>query len=117
MEDCLQSVECAKRLKAVADRDRLKIIQCLQGGPKSVSVLSKLLGAALVNVSHHLRVLHRARLVRDEKQGRSVVYSLRPDVFRPKDASHAGQAVDLGCCRLVLGSNAHQGRKRGRPAP
>jgi ArsR family transcriptional regulator len=116
MEDRLQSAECAKRLKALADRDRLKIIQCLQAGPKSVSALSELLGAALVNVSHHLRVLHRARLVRDEKHVRSVVYSLRPDAFRPKDARRPGYVLDLGCCRLVLGLMPRMERRGGPKA-
>ena len=102
MEDRLQSAECAERLKAVAEPDRLKIIQCLQGSPKNVTALTELLDSPLVNVSHHLRVLRDAGLVRDEKQGRCVVYSLHPDVFRPKDSRQLTDALDFGCCRLQL---------------
>ena len=104
MEDHLQSEECAKRLKALADPDRLKIIQCLQGGPKNVSALSELLGVDIANVSHHLSVLRHARLVRDEKQGKFVVYSLHPDIFRPRGSRQPTDVLDLGCCRLELGN-------------
>ncbi len=103
MHDDLQSTECARRLKALADSERLKIVQLLQGGPKNVSALSDLLGADIANVSHHLGVLRHAGLVRDEKQGKFVVYSLHPDVFRPGEPGRAADALDLGCCRLELG--------------
>ena len=104
MKDRLRSVECARALKALADPDRLKIIQCLQRGPKNVSALSELLGVDIANVSHHLSVLRHARLVHDEKQGKFVVYSLHPDIFRPKDSRQPADVLDLGCCRLELGN-------------
>ena len=103
MRDRLQSAECAKRLKALADPERLKIIQCLQAGPKNVSALADLLGADIANVSHHLGVLRHAGLVRDEKQGKFVVYSLHPDVYRPKELGQPADVLDFGCCRLELG--------------
>jgi ArsR family transcriptional regulator len=99
MKDELRSTECARFLKALADPDRLKIIQCLRTGPKNVSELSELLGRELVNVSHHLGVLRHAGLVCDERHGKFIVYSLHPDVFRPDK----GGCLDLGCCRLELG--------------
>ncbi len=104
MHDELQSRDCARRLKALADADRLKIVQLLQDGPKNVSTLADLLSADIANVSHHLGVLRHAGLVRDEKQGKFVVYSLHPDVFRPKAAGQAADVIDLGCCRLELGA-------------
>jgi ArsR family transcriptional regulator len=103
MHDELQSAECAKRLKALADPDRLKIIQCLKDGPRNVSALSELLGAEIANVSHHLGVLRHAGLVRDEKQGKFVIYSLHPDVYRPRERGQPADVLDLGCCRLELG--------------
>ena len=103
MEDRSRSAECAERLKAVADSERLKIIQCLQGGPKTVSALAELLDAPLANVSHHLRVLSHAELVGYEKQGRCVVYSLDADAFPSEGARRPGHILDLGCCRLDLG--------------
>jgi DNA-binding transcriptional ArsR family regulator len=103
MRDALQSDECARRLKAIADPERLKIIQLLQSGPKNVSTVSELLGDDLANVSHHLGVLRHAGLVRDEKQGKFVVYSLHPDIFRPGESGQSAAVLDLGCCRLELG--------------
>lgn len=99
MRDRLQSSECAGRLKALADAERLKIVQCLQTGPRSVSELSALLGGELANISHHLGVLRHAGLVQSRRQGKFVIYSLHPDVFRP---GQAGGTLDLGCCRLEL---------------
>jgi DNA-binding transcriptional ArsR family regulator len=100
MDDRLQSQECARRLKALADPERLKIIQCLKDGPQNVSALSQMLGAEIANVSHHLGVLRHAGLVRDEKHGKFVVYSLHPDIFRPGDGGQAADVLDLGCCRF-----------------
>jgi ArsR family transcriptional regulator len=100
MDDHLQSQKCARRLKAVADPERLRIIQLLQTGPKNVTELAAELGIEMVNASHHLGVLRNASLVLDEKQGRHVVYSLHPDVFQPK--SKAADFLDLGCCRLEI---------------
>jgi len=98
MQDKLQSDRCARFLKALADPERLRIIQCLQQGPKNVSQLTELLDAELANVSHHLGVLRHAGLVQDEKKGKFVVYSLHPRVFQ-----HDDKVADLGCCRLDLG--------------
>jgi ArsR family transcriptional regulator len=102
MRDRLQSNKCARSLKALADPDRLKIIQCLQAGPKTVTELSQALDNELANVSHHLGVLRHAGLVQDEKDGKFVYYSLHPDVFRPKESGDIADVVDLGCCRLEL---------------
>jgi ArsR family transcriptional regulator len=95
-------VECARALKALADPDRLKIIQCLQDGPKNVSQLAQLLRIEVANASHHLGVLRHARLVLDQKEGKFVIYSLHPDVFRPEGPGQAPSVADLGCCRLEL---------------
>ncbi|MCI0638203.1 MAG: metalloregulator ArsR/SmtB family transcription factor [Gemmataceae bacterium] len=96
MQDKLQSQKCARSLKALADPDRLKIIQCLLGGSKHVSELAQLLGLEIANVSHHLGVLRNAELVRDEKRGKFVVYSLDEGV------TSETRVLDLGCCRLEL---------------
>jgi len=101
MRDRLQSVKCAQSLKALADPDRLKILQCLQAGPRGVGELAELLGKELANVSHHLGVLRHAGLVETRKEGKFVIYSLHPAVFRPA-AGGAGDALDFGCCRLEL---------------
>ncbi len=100
MKDTLSSKECADRLKALADADRLKIVQVLRGGPKNVGEIATELAADIANVSHHLQVLKRERLVETEKQGRFVVYRLHPDVFAATRSTT--DCLDLGCCKLEL---------------
>jgi ArsR family transcriptional regulator, nickel/cobalt-responsive transcriptional repressor len=98
MSESLQPDRCARVLRALADPERLRIINCLRDGDRNVSELAALLDAEVVNVSHHLGVLRHAGLVQDEKQGRFVIYRLHPDVFSGPSAKH----LDLGCCRLEL---------------
>ena len=102
MRDRLRSQQCATALKALAEPDRLKIVQCLLEGPRSVSEVADALAEPLANVSHHLAVLRKARLVRSRKHGKFVVYSLHPDVFRPAEPGGAPDRLDLGCCLLEL---------------
>ena len=83
-------------------RSGCAIINCLRDGPHNVSELAGLLGAEIVNVSHHLGVLRHAGVVLDEKQGRFVIYRLHPDVFQPTAGAPAAEHLDLGCCRLEI---------------
>jgi ArsR family transcriptional regulator len=102
MRDRLQSKQCARSLKALADPERLRIIQCLQGGARNVSEIAAQLSTELANVSHHLRVLDAAKVVCSTKQGKFVVYALNPEVFRPHGPGEAADVIDLGCCRVEL---------------
>jgi DNA-binding transcriptional ArsR family regulator len=100
MKDALSSNECAERLKALADPDRLKIVQVLRTGPKNVGQITSELGGELANVSHHLQILKREKIVETQKQGRYVVYRLHPDVF--EESRKQSDCLDLGCCKLEL---------------
>jgi DNA-binding transcriptional ArsR family regulator len=100
MKDRLSSKECAERLKALADADRLKIVEVLRGGAKNVSQITAALSAELANVSHHLQILKREKIVETEKQGRFVVYRLHPEVFG--NSRSTDECLDLGCCKLQL---------------
>jgi ArsR family transcriptional regulator len=102
MQDPLHSQDCARLLKALADPERLRIVECLRAGPRNVSDLADELRQELANISHHLGVLRKVGIVADRKDGKYVVYSLHPDVFRPAAADQASDCLDLGCCRLEL---------------
>lgn len=102
MKDEFQSDQCARKLRALADADRLRIIACLRAGPKNVSEIAAELEAQLVNVSHHLGVLRNAELVEVERQGRFVVYRLHPDVYQHCPEPERADHLNLGCCRLEL---------------
>src|SRR4051812_8299769 len=104
MRDRLRSDECSKYLRALADGDRLKIVQCLQDGPMSVGEVTRRLAARLANVSHHLRLLRQAGVVERRKQGRFVIYALSPKIHRPTPpGAGAPDALEFGCCRIELG--------------
>jgi ArsR family transcriptional regulator len=102
MRDRLKSFECSKYLKALADPDRLKLIQCLQGGPKNVGDLTRDLEKPIANVSHHLGLLKTAGIVTSSKEGRFVTYALAPKFVRDTKTSSLN-VLEFGCCRIELG--------------
>ncbi len=101
MRDPLQSDRCSKFLQAVADPERLRIVQCLRSGPKSVGEIAQHLNAPVVNASHHLKHLRNAGLVLTAKKGRFVYYSLDPR-FAPPGKGRSLNVLDFGCCRIEL---------------
>jgi DNA-binding transcriptional ArsR family regulator len=92
---------CAERLKALADPERLRIVQCLFEGPRTVGDISNQLGEELVNVSHHLAVLRRARILLARKAGRFVEYSIHPEVTLDS-LNGSTRQINFGCCRVDL---------------
>lgn len=102
MTDHLDADRCAQLLKALADPARLRIVECLQSGPKSVSDVALLLEAEIANVSHHLRVMFNAGLVVTEREGKFIYYSLHPALVAQRKR-HGGDTLDFGCCRVELG--------------
>jgi ArsR family transcriptional regulator, nickel/cobalt-responsive transcriptional repressor len=98
--DLEQAKNCAKLLQAIAEPNRIRIIECLWDGSKNVTELSKALEVAIVNVSHHLGVLRSAGLVEDKKQGRFVLYSLSPKYFR--EDLPMKNSLDLGWCQIAI---------------
>lgn len=102
MQDRFQSEQCAEKLKALSEPLRLRIIDVLREGPRTVGELAQLLDQEMVNVSHHLGVLYQAGLLKREKQGRFVQYRLDANLCDLKtDTPH----LDLGCCRLEIPKN------------
>ena len=101
MTDTRRAQECADLLQALAEPSRIRIIDCLRTGAKHVSQLAELLGAEIVNVSHHLGVLRNARMVQSEKQGRFVIYTLAPEYFG-LDAAAGDTLVALGWCTVRI---------------
>jgi len=91
-------VDCAARLKILADPTRLRVVELLMGGPRRVAELQKPLAIDQSLLSHHLAVLRDAGLVESQRAGKGVVYRLAPDVELP--ASRA--AIDLGCCQIAF---------------
>jgi len=62
---------------ALNEPKRLLLLHVLSAGPASVSALAGALDASVANVSQHLAVLRERGLVDTERDGLSVIYSLR----------------------------------------
>lgn len=94
----------AKIIKALAHPSRMMIIDALAKKAQSVGELVRLIGADTSTVSKHLSVLKNAHLVKDEKHGLTVIYSLTipciTDFFQCVESilfAHRDQIVD--CCK------------------
>ena len=73
------AVELERLLKALADRHRLRIINCLiqaDGEPVCVCEFQPVLGISQPTVSHHLKQLVEAGLLEREKRGTFAYYTL-----------------------------------------
>jgi len=67
----------AEIIKAMAHPTRLFIIEELTRNERCVNELTEKIGADVSTVSKHLSVLKTAGIVRDEKRGAQVYYSLK----------------------------------------
>ena len=65
-----------KAFKALASEPRRRILNHLAGGPMTVSEIAEKFDMALPSISKHLSVLKDAGLVREQKRGQFVLYSL-----------------------------------------
>jgi DNA-binding transcriptional ArsR family regulator len=73
----------AERFRLLGDPFRLRLLQTLAEGERSVSELVERTGAAQANVSKQLQMLLKAGLVDRRKEGLRVFYSIAdPNVFR-----------------------------------
>ena len=78
----------ALRFRALGDETRLRILEHLGSGERSVSDLMVLLDLGQSLMSHHLRILREAGLVIDRRDGRWIHYSIAEPA--------------LAACRLAL---------------
>lgn len=62
--------------KALADQNRLRILNMVRERPVCVCDFSRILGVSNATVSTHLSILKNAKLVEADKRGRWVFYKL-----------------------------------------
>lgn len=67
--------------KAISDPTRRGVLKLLQGGSKSAGELAEAFEITKGSLSHHFNVLKAADLVRCERRGQQIVYSLNTTVF------------------------------------
>lgn len=65
--------------KGIGSVPRYRIVEALFSGPKMVGELAEKTGQSQPLVSQHLRVLKDTGLVRDERQGQEVLYTLNAE--------------------------------------
>lgn len=71
--------ELADLFKVFGDTTRIKMLYALMGRELSVGQLAEVIGATHSAVSHQLRTLKQARLVKFQRDGKNVIYSLSDD--------------------------------------
>jgi DNA-binding transcriptional ArsR family regulator len=72
----------ADAMFALSTPSRVQILGCLLDGPLAVGEITERLGMEQSAVSHQLRVLREAELVRVERHGKHRVYALSGDAVR-----------------------------------
>lgn len=72
--DVERTQELADVFRLLGDNSRLRIALFCLDRPRAVTEVSEGLGLGVSLVSHHLRLLRAARLLRSERRGRQVLY-------------------------------------------
>ncbi|MGB9691198.1 MAG: ArsR/SmtB family transcription factor [Candidatus Sumerlaeaceae bacterium] len=114
----------AEHFAALADVNRLRILQELGDGPRTVSDLCRTLNLTQPNTSAHLAVLRGAGLVVGTRRGKNVIYSLADEtvsnlcelvcrcIREKQNRLHALIEEETGPPKLQLTS--HHQSERGR---
>jgi DNA-binding transcriptional ArsR family regulator len=72
----------ARYFRVLGDPTRLRIVEALLAGERTVSELVELIGAPQGRISNHLACLKWCRVAQGERRGRQVVYRLSDDRVR-----------------------------------
>ncbi|MDK2122743.1 metalloregulator ArsR/SmtB family transcription factor [Chitinimonas sp. DQS-5] len=92
-DQALQQV--AQYFQALAEPNRLRILNALRGGERNVGELTEICGSSTANVSRHLALLARHGMVTREGRGTAVYYRITdPAIY--------------ALCDLVCGNIARQ---------
>jgi ArsR family transcriptional regulator len=68
--------ELSDLFKVFSDSTRLRILWAMEGGEICVCGISELLGISVSAVSHQLKTLKQANLVKARRDGKNIYYSL-----------------------------------------
>jgi len=72
------ALELAEIFKALGDETRLTIVQLLIGRELCVCDILDSFDMSQPAISHHLKILRQAGVVRDKREGKWIYYSLNP---------------------------------------
>lgn len=88
--------DTAELFKLLSVDKRIEIIEHLKKGTMSVNALAEVLGITQSAVSQHLRVLKTAGLVKDERKGYWIYYSLNREALE-KCRQRLNRVCTCGC--------------------
>jgi len=69
-------------IRALGDPTRREILKALRPGDLTAGDIAARFPMTAASVSHHLAVLREAGLVKSERNGRNLIYSLETTVFQ-----------------------------------
>jgi DNA-binding transcriptional ArsR family regulator len=105
----------AERFRVLGDPLRLRLLNALGDGERSVTKLVEETGASQANVSKHLAVLLQAGLIGRRKEGLFVYYACTdPNVFQICDVVCGSLRDRLARDLSELPAMGERGRGRGR---
>ncbi|RBQ30967.1 transcriptional regulator [Arcobacter sp. FW59] len=87
--------DVAELFKAFADTTRIKIISVLQEEELCVGAISELLNMSQSAISHQLKALKNAKIIKSKKVGKWVYYSLNDE--------HIKRIYDMGLEHITKG--------------
>ena len=91
--------DLSELFKVFGDTTRIRILTALRAGPLCVFHLAERLDMGQSAISHQLRLLRGAGLVRAKRVGKTVSYTL--------DDTHVAQILDTGLAHILHGKGAH----------
>jgi DNA-binding transcriptional ArsR family regulator len=87
--------DVAELFKAFADTTRIKIISVLKDEELCVGAISELINVSQSAVSHQLRALKAAKIVKPRRKGKQIFYTL--------DDEHIKRIYDMGFEHITNG--------------
>jgi len=93
-----RAAELADLFRLLGDTSRLRIVLACLDGPIGVSEIAERLGLSVSLVSHHLRLLKAARIVKGTRQGKNIFYAAADHHIRcviSDLAEHIGEDDDM----------------------
>lgn len=106
----------ARRFRALGEPQRLRILQVLEGGPRTVGEVAAALAGNQPNISRHLQELHEAGMLRRRREGNSIYYSIGDPVVHELCALVCGCAQrEMDAELAALRGAGDAGAKAGKP--
>ncbi|WP_292463057.1 arsenite methyltransferase [Methanolobus sp.] len=94
--------EKARFFKALGDRTRLTIVGCLLKHDHCACDFSEIAGKDQTTISRHLKILLEAGILRYEKDGRYVIYSIKDEMMKETLEKCGIEKVDSCCPGSVM---------------